>query len=171
MPKFLNPRTTIAATLSLVMLTGGCAYLSGEGGSAGADPDSPECEPYKQWQDIGGTVSIYASIRDVEAERLERSWQLFTECTGIDIQYEGSGEFEAQVQVKVDGGNAPDIAFFPQPGLLKRFADAGSLDEQALMVGGDLARYGSERGRDATGEGGRDVHTTFLICLSTSSMP
>ena len=50
-------------------------------------------------------------------------------------------------------------------------ADAGSLDEQALMVGGDLARYGSERGRDATGEGGRDVHTTFLICLSTSSMP
>ena len=127
MPKFPDPRVTIAATLSLVLLTGGCAYLSGGGGSAGADPDSPECEPYKQWQDIGGTVSIYASIRDVEAERLERAWQKFVDCTGIKIQYEGSGEFEAQVQVKVDGGNAPDIAFFPQPGLLERFAKSGDL--------------------------------------------
>lgn len=127
MPKFPDPRVTIAATLSLVLLTGGCAYLSGGGGSAGADPDSPECEPYKQWQDIGGTVSIYASIRDVEAERLERAWQKFVDCTGIKIQYEGSGEFEPQVQVKVDGGNAPDIAFFPQPGLLERFAKSGDL--------------------------------------------
>lgn len=27
----------------------------------------------------------------------------------------------------MDGGNAPDIAFIPQPGLIKRFADAGKL--------------------------------------------
>ena len=32
----------------------------------------------------------------------------------------GLGEFEAQLQVRVEGGNAPDIAFFPQPGLLRR---------------------------------------------------
>ncbi len=75
----------------------------------------------------GTEVSIYASIRDTEADLLEESWAEFTECTGIAINYEGSGEFEAQLQVRVDGGNAPDIAFIPQPGLIKRFADAGKL--------------------------------------------
>lgn len=29
--------------------------------------------------------------------------------------------------MRVDGGNAPDIAFIPQPGLIKRFADSGKL--------------------------------------------
>src|SRR5690606_3455017 len=51
----------------------------------------------------------------------------FSRCTGITIAYEGSGEFEAQLQVRVDGGNPPDIAFIPQPGLLARFAQAGKL--------------------------------------------
>jgi len=39
--------------------------------------------------------------------------------TGIDIQYTGSKEFEASITITVEGGNAPDIADFPQPGLLK----------------------------------------------------
>ena len=34
-------------------------------------------------------------------------------------QYEGSKEFEAQLPVRVQAGNPPDIAFVPQPGLLK----------------------------------------------------
>ncbi|WP_432707460.1 ABC transporter substrate-binding protein [Nocardiopsis ansamitocini] len=118
-------RSAIAATLSLAFLASGCSYLEG-GGTQAADPESPECEAFSQWQGNEGSVEIYASIRDEEAERMERSWQQFADCTGINIQYEGSGEFEAQVQVKVDGGNAPDIALFPQPGLLKRFVEAGS---------------------------------------------
>ena len=70
---------------------------------------------------------IYSPIRDAEADLLEESWAEFTDCTGIDISYEGSGEFEAQLNVRVEGGNAPDIAFFPQPGLLQRFAASGDL--------------------------------------------
>ncbi|GAB3210475.1 ABC transporter substrate-binding protein [Marinactinospora thermotolerans] len=117
-------RATIAASLPLLLLAGGCSYLSGE--SQGADPQSADCDAYEQWQGHDGTtVSIYASIRDQEAELLEESWSEFSSCTGIDIAYEGSGEFEAQIQVKVDGGNAPDLAFFPQPGLLARFAQSG----------------------------------------------
>ncbi len=116
--------TSAALPLSLVLVATGCAYLSGEG-SGGSGQDSAECAPFRQWQDIGGTVEIYSSIRDEEGQRTQRAWQRFTECTGINISYEGSGEFEAQIQVKVDGGNAPDIAFFPQPGLLQRFAESG----------------------------------------------
>lgn len=119
-----RPATALAATLPLLLIASGCGYLAGESGQ-GLDPDSAECEPFQEWQGISGTVDIYASIRAEEGQRMQRAWQDFTDCTDINIQYEGSGEFEAQIQVKVDGGNAPDIAFFPQPGLLARFAEDG----------------------------------------------
>jgi alpha-glucoside transport system substrate-binding protein len=50
----------------------------------------------------------------------------FEECTGSDVIYEGSREFEAQLQVRVQGGNAPDIAYIPQPGLLTTLVEGGA---------------------------------------------
>lgn len=98
----------------------------GDGGAdAGADGECAAFEDYGTFD--GAEVSIYSPIRDAEADLLEESWAEFSECTGIDIAYEGSGEFEAQLNVRVEGGNAPDIAFFPQPGLLQRFASSGDL--------------------------------------------
>ncbi|WP_067971995.1 ABC transporter substrate-binding protein [Nocardiopsis trehalosi] len=117
-------RALAAAALPLALLASGCAYLEG-GTNQAADPGSADCAPFREWQDIGGEVEIYASIRDEEGEATQAAWADFESCTGIDIAYEGSGEFEAQIQVKVDGGNAPDIAIFPQPGLLARFVESG----------------------------------------------
>ncbi|MBF9133267.1 carbohydrate ABC transporter substrate-binding protein [Plantactinospora sp. S1510] len=114
----------IASVLTLAL---GATACSGDSDS-GLDPDSPECAPYTNYQGHDGeSVSIYASIRDKEADLLRESWKQFEECTGIEIDYDGSGEFEAQLQVKVDGGNPPDLAFIPQPGLLARFAEANKL--------------------------------------------
>ena len=42
----------------------------------------------------------------------------FEECTGATIEYEGSREFEAQLPVRLQAGNPPDIAYIPQPGFL-----------------------------------------------------
>jgi alpha-glucoside transport system substrate-binding protein len=113
-----------AATLAL-----GVAACSDDGGSnTSGKLDDPKCAAFTDYKDIDGkTVSIYASIRDAEADKLEKSWDLFEECTGATIEYEGSGEFEAQLKVRVDGGEAPDIAFVPQPGLVTSFAKAGKL--------------------------------------------
>ncbi|MDM4720471.1 ABC transporter substrate-binding protein [Micromonospora sp. WMMA1363] len=114
----------IAGVLGLALSATAC----GTGDDDGSKADSAECAAYEYYQGHdGGEVSIYASIRDAEADLLEQSWEQFAECTGIEVDYEGSGEFEAQLQVRVDGGNAPDIAFIPQPGLLARFAEAGKL--------------------------------------------
>ena len=125
MPVF-RPRQALALASALGLALGAAACGSGDGGSD--KTDSAECAAYEQYQGHEGKeVSIYASIRDVEADLLEQSWEQFVECTGIEINYEGSGEFEAQLPVRVDGGNAPDIAFIPQPGLLERFAKAGNL--------------------------------------------
>lgn len=114
-----------AAAGSVLLVASGCGFLSGEGGGAAVDTSDLDCSPYEQWADTGGTVDVYASIRDMEGDLLEESWAEFAACTGITVQYEGSGEFEAQLPIRLDGGNAPDLAFIPQPGLLERAAADG----------------------------------------------
>lgn len=125
MAVFTRPSQAIALA-SAVGLALTATACSSDGGDS--DSDSTECAAYQDYQGHDGTeVSIYASIRDAEADLLEESWSQFVDCTGIDINYEGSAEFEAQLQVRVDGGNPPDVAFVPQPGLLQRFAEGGQL--------------------------------------------
>ncbi|GAA3393539.1 ABC transporter substrate-binding protein [Cryptosporangium minutisporangium] len=122
--------TRLVASVGAVLLLASCS-----GGGSGADKDSAECEPYKKWAvDGDATVTAYSSIRDVEADRLEESWKQFEDCTGITIEHEGSGEFEAQLNVRVDGGNAPDLAFFPQPGLLASLAKEGKVKPAPAAV-------------------------------------
>lgn len=78
-------------------------------------------------QYAGTTVTLFSSIRDIEAERLEKAYEGFEQCTGADLIHEASAEFEAQLKVRIDGGNAPDIAVLPQPGLMASLARAGKL--------------------------------------------
>jgi alpha-glucoside transport system substrate-binding protein len=133
----------------------GAAGCSSTKGSS-ANKDSAECSAYKQYQGHDGTsVSIYATIRDTEADLLQQAWAKFSDCTGIKISYEGSGEMEAQIQVRVDGGNAPDLAFFPQPGLMTRFVKSGKLKAAPAKVkteaetnwSKDWIGYGSSGGK------------------------
>ncbi len=72
-----------------------------------------------------GVVTIYGTIQDTEAKLLEQSWAGWEKANNIKIQYEGSKEFEAQIGVRAQGGNAPDLAIFPQPGLMADLATRG----------------------------------------------
>ncbi|MGA5642931.1 ABC transporter substrate-binding protein [Streptomyces cinereoruber] len=110
--------------------------------SASRSHTSADCGPYARYGKHPGTeVTVYAENRDREADLFEETWADFANCTGIDVQYEGDGEFEAQIQVRVEGGNAPDVAFFPQPGLLERFARDGKLKPASAGVAA-LAKQG-----------------------------
>ncbi len=92
----------------------------GGGTSGGDETTAAGCEEYSQYGDLSGkTVTVYTSIVEPESIDQEESYAKFEECTGADIKYEGSREFEAQLQVRLEAGNAPDIAYIPQPGLLK----------------------------------------------------
>jgi alpha-glucoside transport system substrate-binding protein len=87
--------------------------------SQGGGPDDGACGAYADYQGHEGTtVSIYTPITDVEANAYERSWDEFESCTGITIAYEGTDQFEEQLRVRAQGGNPPDIAFIPQPGVI-----------------------------------------------------
>lgn len=86
--------------------------------SAGGDA-SGECAPYAEFGKFEGkTVNVFSPIRDDGQKDQEAAQATFEKCTGIKIVWEGSGEFETQLPIRVQGGTAPDIATIPQPGLL-----------------------------------------------------
>jgi alpha-glucoside transport system substrate-binding protein len=128
MAVFPRPRQAfaIAGVLTLALTATACSDSDDDSGNEA----SGDCAAFSAYEgNDGKTVTVYASIRDAEADLLQESWKQFEDCTGITIDYEGNGEFEAQLPVRVEGGSAPDIAFIPQPGLIERFATGGQLKE------------------------------------------
>ena len=73
------------------------------------------------------TVRISGGITGTEADDLNESFAAFTEDTGIKVEYTGDKAFEGNIVTKVTGGDAPDIAIVPQPGLLKTLVDTGKV--------------------------------------------
>ncbi len=121
--------TVFATALSVSLVVAACGDSSDTGstdasgdasGDAAANADCAEYETYGTFD--GGDVEIYSSIRDVEADLFKESFADFEECTGLTIEWNGTGEFEAQLQVRAQGGDLPDIATIPQPGLLATLA-------------------------------------------------
>ncbi|MGW4806879.1 ABC transporter substrate-binding protein [Kitasatospora sp. NPDC004272] len=120
----------VPAVLALA-LTAACSNSSSDGGGGGGGSASAltgDCAKYQAYAGHSGTkVSMYASILSPESDSLEKSWSEFTTCTGIKIVYEGSNDFESQLPVRVAGGNAPDLAIIPQPGLLAQMVKSGKV--------------------------------------------
>lgn len=103
---------------------GGGDTATSEGAEAtddGAAAEGPiDCSVYDEFGDLSGTtVSVYTSIVEPESDQQKQSYEAFEECTGVTIEYEGSREFEAQLLVRLQAGTQPDIAYMPQPGLLR----------------------------------------------------
>ncbi len=114
------------------MLLAACGGSSSSSESTAAASASPAgsvaagCEAYASYGTFDGAkVSVFTSILPPEQQKFEDAWKQFESCTGIDIVYEGSDQFEAQLPTRIAGGNAPDIAFIPQPGLLAKLVQAG----------------------------------------------
>ena len=73
------------------------------------------------------TVSILGVVIGEQQEKLEQALAPFEAETGIDVVYEGTDSFATLLPVRVDSGKPPDIAMFPQPGLMADFAKEGLL--------------------------------------------
>ena len=64
----------------------------------------------------------------------------FEDCTGAKVTFEGSNEFEAQLKVRVEAGNPPDIALIPQPGLLANQVATGMVKKPSATVEQNVTR-------------------------------
>jgi alpha-glucoside transport system substrate-binding protein len=136
-----------AGAAAAALLLAACGGGSSDSGSA-SPTSSPTgsapagCEAYAPYLGNEGTsVTIFTSILPPEQQRYEASWAEFEECTGIDIVYEGSDQFEAQLPTRIAGGNAPDIAFIPQPGLLAQLVQAGGPVAAPEAVAANVDQY------------------------------
>lgn len=67
-------------------------------------------------------VKILGAFGGDEQRLFEESLAEFEASSGIDIQYTADSDFTTVVKTKVNGGDAPDIALFPQPGGLLELA-------------------------------------------------
>ena len=120
------------------LVLAGCAS-DDDGGTNTAEGTAPgagqeECAQLEQFGDLTGKeVSVYTSIIAPEDAVHKESYKVFEECTGATVAYEGSSEFEAQLVVRVQGGNAPDVAYIPQPGLLQTLVR----DTDSVVAGPD----------------------------------
>lgn len=123
----------------------GAIALTGCGAPGGGAPaTTPDAGSSEAPSGDKQTVTVYGTIVDSEAELLQESWAAWAEENNIDIQYEGTQEFESQVGTRVQGGNPPDIAIFPQPGLLSTFGERGYLKPAPEAVKANAEEYFGE---------------------------
>jgi len=123
----------------LVILTAAGIALAGcsdaGGGAAQGPGDAGKAD---------GVVTIYGTIQDTEAKLLQQSWADWEKKNKITIKYEGSKEFEAQIAVRAQGGTAPDLAIFPQPGLMGDLASRGFIQPAPKGVAANVKKNWSK---------------------------
>ncbi len=139
------------------------APSSNAGSSAPALTGS--CAQFSQYAGhSGSTVTMFGSILSPESDSLNKSWAEFSKCTGIKIQYTGSNSFESELPVKVNGGNAPDLAIIPQPGLLASMVATGKVAKPPAQT------VANENNWNAAWKGYGSVGGTFYAAPMSANM-
>jgi len=85
----------------------------------------------------GTEVIVDGPFADADQVKFEKSMEPFEEATGITVNYIGNKEFEGSISIRVDAGDAPDIADFPQPGLLANFVRTGKIVDPTEFISED----------------------------------
>jgi alpha-glucoside transport system substrate-binding protein len=67
----------------------------------------------------GETVTIMGAFTDAQAAAFQADLDKWGETSGITVTYDGNSDFQTAVVARATAGNPPDIAIYPQPGVLK----------------------------------------------------
>jgi alpha-glucoside transport system substrate-binding protein len=94
----------------------------------------------------GTTVTMDGPFSSNDQVKFEESIKEFETTTGINIDYIGGKGFEDNIGVKVDGGNPPDIADFPQPGLLDTQVRKGKVVDVSTFLPEDYLKAQYKQG-------------------------
>jgi alpha-glucoside transport system substrate-binding protein len=110
------------------------------GGGAGASPSGGGGVPSGK---IGGAVSVVGSWTGPEQESFMAMIKPWMDETGVQVNYVGSRDLQAQLTTAIQGGGQglPDVAGLPGPGLMKDWFDKGALKPLDFV---DLNKYKSE---------------------------
>jgi alpha-glucoside transport system substrate-binding protein len=116
----IRSRVTAGATLGAVaVLTAGC--LSEGGGGGGSDNTSRSIE----------VMYAFANEQEAGFQEEVRAW---AEENDVEVQFSQTGNFNQLINTRVQGNDAPDVALFPQPGIMTDLAEQGLLADLGEVV-------------------------------------
>ncbi|RKR75330.1 ABC transporter substrate-binding protein [Frondihabitans australicus] len=93
-------------TAAIAVAAGAAIALSGCSGSSGGNSGST-------------TVTISGAFTGAQATAFQADVSAWAKTQGLTVKYNGSNSFQTGIVTQVKGGQAPDVAIFPQPGVLK----------------------------------------------------
>ncbi len=117
----------VATLAALSLLTTGCL-----GGGAAAPSDETGEETAQ------ATVEIMYAFGGSQNLAFQEDMKTWAAENGIELKLTQSDAFEEMISTRVASGSAPDIAIFPQPGILKSMAEQGRLAKLETQL--DLAK-------------------------------
>lgn len=75
----------------------------------------------------GTTIEVLGQWIEADGQAFDDSLKAFRDATGINVVYSGISNYETVLNVRVDGGLAPDIAQIAQSGSMRNFQADGKL--------------------------------------------
>ena len=73
------------------------------------------------------TISIMLGFSGAQLQSFEGAVDPYAKSQGIKINWQPSSDFNNQIVLKVKANQLPDIAMFPQPGIMKQIQKTGKL--------------------------------------------
>jgi alpha-glucoside transport system substrate-binding protein len=105
----------VAAVGAAALLTSGCLSQGGSSGSGGGSGNTSK------------TIEIMLGFTGDQFEAFKQTVEPYAKSQGITIKWASTSNFNQLINTRVQGNNLPDIAMFPQPGILKDLAAKGKL--------------------------------------------
>ncbi len=142
---------TLLLALALVAMAAGCGGDGDEEGSTGGEATGTA----EGSGGASGSISIMGVWTGPEQKNFQAVLDGFTEANpDVDVKYTSAGDqLPTQLSTAVEGGNPPDMALLPQPGLVKDFVGKNALksldfmkDDVQTNLGEDAVTLGSVDG-------------------------
>ena len=101
------------------------------------------------------TVTIYGADTGTEATELNASWASWAKANKITIKYTGDANFTTNIATKIQGDDLPDIAMFPQPGLLSAAIASGKVSALGAATAASVKKNFSSDWQGYVSSGGK----------------
>jgi len=120
---------SLAVIGSAALVLTGCSSGGGGGGGTSPSASSDTGSGAGSGTDLKGvTLNVASDWSGAEQKNFEAVLKKFSDDTGATVNYTSYGsDVATALNTKIQGGDPPDVAVIPQPGLLYSLAKAGSL--------------------------------------------
>jgi len=132
-----------ALALVLSVVAGGCGGGGSKSGGGGGN------------EDVSGTINTLAVWTGPEGKAFQAVLDGFhTQYPNVTVKYKSAKDPGQALSTSVQGGNPPDVAALPSPGLMKDFANRGALkpidfakDDISANFSADWVKFGTVNGK------------------------